>query len=387
MKKGLIVFRNIIVGIIFALYLAIIVGVSTLILTRNDYGVTQFGEKALIIIDKTNENERYKAGQLVVVESRKFEDLKIGQEVFVYQTDMQAKTVTVVSSSIKEINNEEQNKHIVLQSDGTAWGDEFIAGEAISIHDNVGKVLQLLQSKWIFFIIFIVPLFFVLLYLIYKIVVVIKFESDDLTEEEMELLAKKEEQVVEPVQSAEDEKITALMNEIASLKEKINNVEENKVSSENTTTVVEEKSTEAVEKDISNQVVVETPVVAENPVVEGPIVEEKTIEEVKVDINNDYAEEPIMILASIDGTPMVQADDFGVEASMPQIITTSEAVDVTNEQASSLDNASHSEGIDVSLQDMKPIIIDNNGEERKLVEENNVEEKNTEAFEADEEVI
>ena len=60
MKKGLIIIRNVIVGIVMVAYFAFIVAISTLLLNRNDYGVTQFGESVMILVDKeiTN-NDRY----------------------------------------------------------------------------------------------------------------------------------------------------------------------------------------------------------------------------------------------------------------------------------------------------------------------------------------
>lgn len=376
MKKGLIIIRNIIVGIIFALYLTVIIGVSTLILTRNDYGVTQLGEKALIIIDRTNANDRYKAGQLVVVESRKFEDLKVGQEVFVYQTDMQEKKVTVIPSSIKEINNEEQNKHIVLQVDGTAWGNEFIAGEAISVHDNVGKVFQFLQSKWIFFILFIVPLFFVLLYLIYKIVVVIKFESDGLTEEEMALLAKKDEQEKEVVVPTDDDKITALMNEIAALKEKIDNTEEQKATGV-VNPVVADKPEESLEVMVENN--------DSFPVVENATCTQ-TVELPKIEaVDHDYAEVPVMASMSAAESSMAKSDDSGSAASIPPII---HEVSIAETEEKNSDVVIQTEKVNVAGQDIKPLAIDSNDADEIINEEKtHVEIKPQIQEEAEEELI
>ena len=70
MKRWLRLIKNIIVGVFFALYLGVIIAVSTLLLNKNEYGITQFGDSALIIINKDNANDKYKNGQLVIVESK-----------------------------------------------------------------------------------------------------------------------------------------------------------------------------------------------------------------------------------------------------------------------------------------------------------------------------
>ena len=57
-----------------------------LLLNRNDYGITQFGTKALIIIDEKISNEKYKEGSLVIVEKKKISELNVGDEIFVYKS-------------------------------------------------------------------------------------------------------------------------------------------------------------------------------------------------------------------------------------------------------------------------------------------------------------
>jgi hypothetical protein len=71
MKKGLIIIRNVIIGIIMVAYFAFIVAISTLLLNRNDYGVTQFGDTALILVDNKIKNENYPEGALVLVQKKK----------------------------------------------------------------------------------------------------------------------------------------------------------------------------------------------------------------------------------------------------------------------------------------------------------------------------
>ena len=70
MKKTLKTIKNIFVGIFLVAYFTVIILVSSLLLSRNDYGVTQFGDKVFIKITKEIANDKYKEGSLVILEAK-----------------------------------------------------------------------------------------------------------------------------------------------------------------------------------------------------------------------------------------------------------------------------------------------------------------------------
>ena len=212
MKKVLRIIRNIIFGVIFVVYLSIIICVSTLVLNRNDYGYTEFGNKALIDIKENTGN--YLKGQLVIVEKKIIDNLKAGDEVFVYETNQQEKTVKVVSSTIKEINKEETTPYITLDVDNTAWGQDYIAGQSTKMYESIGGILTFVESKWIFFVIFIIPCFFILLYEIYSVIIVIKFDGDEAILENPNVISGDQKDKVDD--------ISVLMSEITNLKSQLN---------------------------------------------------------------------------------------------------------------------------------------------------------------------
>ena len=82
MKKTLKTIKNIFVGIFLVAYFTVIILVSSLLLSRNDYGVTQFGDKVFIKITKEIANDKYKEGSLVILEAKEIKYLEIGEEVF-----------------------------------------------------------------------------------------------------------------------------------------------------------------------------------------------------------------------------------------------------------------------------------------------------------------
>lgn len=213
MKKILITIRNIILSIILITYLAFTIIISTLLLNRNEYGMSQFGDKTLILVDQEVSNEKYNKGSLVITQTKKITELKVGEEIFVYKTNRKDKSVRVVIAKIGKINLDTTSPYVVLENDGTAWGEEFIAGTAYQVYENIGMLLLFVESKWIFFCLLIVPCFFILLYEIHLVIVTVRF-GDLEDEEEQEI----EEQKYKSALESKDEEIEELMKELKRLK-------------------------------------------------------------------------------------------------------------------------------------------------------------------------
>ena len=221
MKKTFKIIRNIIVGIFLFIYLSIIILVSTLLLNRNEYGVTQFGDKVLIIIDEEVSTDKYKNGSLVIVENKKIKDLNVNDEIFIYKTNKREQTLQIIISKIGKINDEKNNSYVVLKNDGTSWGEDFIAGTAITEYEEIGKILSFIESKWIFFCLLIVPCFFILLYEIHLVIVTVRF--GDLDDEELE--EEENKKYIDEIES-KNEEIEALMKQIKELKKENNEKKE-----------------------------------------------------------------------------------------------------------------------------------------------------------------
>ena len=77
--KILRIIKSIILGILFVAYFSFVIVMTVLLLNFNDYGVTQFGDTSLIIINYEISDEDYKKGDLLIVKKEKMEKLEIGQ--------------------------------------------------------------------------------------------------------------------------------------------------------------------------------------------------------------------------------------------------------------------------------------------------------------------
>ena len=183
MKNILKVIRNVILGVVMVTYFSFIVAISTLLLNKNEYGVTQFDDNVIILVDEKISNENYSDGTLVVLETKELKDLKVGDEIFIYQPNKKDKSVEIIISEIESIHLEVDSPYVTITNNGTAWGEDFVAGVQVKTVDKLGGFLNFIESKWVFFILLIIPCFFILLYEIYLLIIAIKFDDEDEEEE------------------------------------------------------------------------------------------------------------------------------------------------------------------------------------------------------------
>ena len=161
MKKGLRVFKNVFLSILFIGCILTLILSSCLTLNRNEYGYTQFGDKILIVIDNSNNGNGYKKGQLAIIQKKKLIEFDGSDEIFIYNTENDK--VSVSHSKIIEINKAGNKAIVFLENGRELTTDDIVVGEKIKLY-SIGTLVSFLQSKW-GFISALILCFMILVYL------------------------------------------------------------------------------------------------------------------------------------------------------------------------------------------------------------------------------
>lgn len=164
MKKGL----KIVIGIVICIYLAIVVFTTGFLLSKNDYGVSQFLGRNIIVIEDDSLEPDYKEHSLISLEPVTDKDIEVGDKIFYYyDTKHQIKYMEVTR---KEKINESEVTYTLR--DNTLVSSEYVLGseKKASTLSLMGKILYILQSKWGFLLLVVFPLFLAFIYEIYAIV-------------------------------------------------------------------------------------------------------------------------------------------------------------------------------------------------------------------------
>lgn len=164
--------RRILTNLIFGIYVVIAVFATICLLSFNQFRITEFGNCSLVIIDNDELSPQYNKGDLVIVD--KSNRIITGEKVFFYDTYDQEVHVSVGEVlGIEKVTNSE--------STYTLEGERKISSQYVlgSADDTtkiafIGTVLSVLESRWGFLFLIVLPALIAFLYQITVVVSEIK---------------------------------------------------------------------------------------------------------------------------------------------------------------------------------------------------------------------
>lgn len=178
--KTLKLIKKILFTIIGVSYYVFALCMTILLLNYNDYNVTQFGEKSLVIINDDISREEYTKGDLVIVDSVKIRELNKGDTLFAYKVDKKG-NVNLEVGNVGEIYLEEEAFSF---ENGETYSMEFAAGKPGKVYEEIGTFLSIVESKWGFLFIVLVPCFLIFIYEVYALIVEVKYGDEEEVQED-----------------------------------------------------------------------------------------------------------------------------------------------------------------------------------------------------------
>ena len=148
--------KKVISNLIFIIYLIIAIFVTVCLLSYNEYKVTEFGDTSLIIVSDKKMQPDYNKGDLVIVE--KSDEINAGDKAFYYDTYNQKIKVTL--GTIEEVEEVSESQINYIVDDGEhKISSEYVIGPASesTVMPNVGTILGIVESKWGFLFLIVLP--------------------------------------------------------------------------------------------------------------------------------------------------------------------------------------------------------------------------------------
>ncbi|MDD4035910.1 MAG: hypothetical protein PHS45_01110 [Bacilli bacterium] len=167
--------KKIIIGILVAAFFAFAISMTILLLSRNDYGITQIDDTSLVFIKKEVSSDKYKKGDLVLIESKKLNEVNIGDELFIYQLDSTGK-VSIDVGVVGEIHPEYD---AISFENGSTYEMQFVIGKTDKVYNKIGAYLSVILSRWGFLFMILVPSFLIFVYQLYALIVEIKYGNEE----------------------------------------------------------------------------------------------------------------------------------------------------------------------------------------------------------------
>lgn len=162
--------------IILILY---VIAATSLLLCTNEFGFTQFDKTTVVLVDDNTIDQlsNYKENDLLLMKSKKFDELNIGDKIYYYDTLNQKYIVREGTIMSKEGNNESALYY--LQETGNAISDQRLIGVYDKTYAGFGTAYSIIKSPVGFLLLVILPIFLLFIYQIYRIIILIKEPEED----------------------------------------------------------------------------------------------------------------------------------------------------------------------------------------------------------------
>lgn len=154
--------------VVIILHVLVAVFITLCLLMYNEYNVTEFGNKVLVMVENDSTNE-FNKGDLIIV--TKNEDYDKDDSVFYYVS--RDKNYFINYGMIEDENSDS----VVIQND--VIDKDYVIGVSknVTVIPLVGSILSLLESKWGYLCVIILPILIAFLYEVYSIIRELKGKS------------------------------------------------------------------------------------------------------------------------------------------------------------------------------------------------------------------
>jgi len=151
--------------VFLALYLGVEIFVTVCLLNFNDQRVTVLGKKTLIIVDEDFSKD-YKKGDLLVVTKGDGAEVDKGDYIFFYNpADNYVINFAEVTNTMKT-----NNYYTYVVGNEYNVYDSYFIGKDVKNYSGIGNILSVLESKFGFLTLIILPTMVAIIFEIYAII-------------------------------------------------------------------------------------------------------------------------------------------------------------------------------------------------------------------------
>ena len=174
--------------IIIIVWVLVAIATTVCLISLNEFGVTEIGKKSVFVIDDDSHEPEFYEDDLIIATKLKEKDYSVGDSVF-YYLDNSKDSVLIKSGIIQSIDvlpDGEDTFHFLKKS----VTNELDTGNLISFGRIIGKtkevksyrklglVLNILESKFGFLFLIILPTIFATVYEVYSIIEEVKSNDE-----------------------------------------------------------------------------------------------------------------------------------------------------------------------------------------------------------------
>src|SRR5574344_419611 len=149
--------KKIILNVLFTIYAIIAVFTTVCLLSYNQYKITEFGNYSLVIINDDSLAPSYNKGELVIVNKTGNTKIKTGESLFFYN-EQNRKVFVSVAKVVDQQPVTQTETTYTLDGDYKISSSKVLGStNGVKIIKNLGTVLGVIESKWGFLFLIVLP--------------------------------------------------------------------------------------------------------------------------------------------------------------------------------------------------------------------------------------
>lgn len=183
------VIGNFFKGILLTVWLVVAIFVTICLIAYNDFAVSEFGDYSMFVVDNQYLEPTFHKFDILIVKKGISTEYKVGEPTFFYNNNEKYGTFINLGEITDIQYNEKVEDNFYFDGDTLITFDNIIghANNAIVIK-KLGILLSVLENRWGFLLLVILPCIYLVVYEIYNIVYEVKknakIERKRLEEEE-----------------------------------------------------------------------------------------------------------------------------------------------------------------------------------------------------------
>lgn len=151
-------------GIILTVYVLVAVALTVLLLNYNKYNITEINGNTFIIVKDEELKPNFQKGDLVIVKKNGTKEVEAGDKIFFY--DIYKGKVSVNLGTVVEVEQLNRNEtNFIVDGNYSISNEDFIGKSSTSkVYNNLGTVVSILESRFIFLFLIIFPVLILFIY-------------------------------------------------------------------------------------------------------------------------------------------------------------------------------------------------------------------------------
>ncbi len=162
---------NFLKNLLILVYVIIVVFVTICLLSYNDYKITVLGDVSIVPVTDDDLEPNYKLGDLLIVKKNKLEEVRSGDEIFFYRT--QSGETSIYFGKVTNSERVTDTEYTYTVEGGYRLSSSKFIGKTstTTLIPKVGRALSVIESKWGFLFIVVLPTLIMFLYTLYSVMI------------------------------------------------------------------------------------------------------------------------------------------------------------------------------------------------------------------------